>query len=260
MSGAALFPGRNYLGQNYPGFAPAGGISPTYPTTHAVYFKTTAITLTWGLVSQVNAYQLEVSTTPDFSGTLLINVAGLTVHSYSFTDTGTNDSKRWWRWRYSYDGGTSYNRWSEVGSYWVNTSGAQNINLSRNIWGLINPSPVTDKYLLQDFPLYGIVKSHLYRVRERNRLGTLLSEYITMKETIQFDYTTECYLGADGFFELRRFNEEVKTFFLATFKSTSFLTPTPNIWKVQFDSDPALSMLTSGRQDLYVGTLNFMEV
>lgn len=260
MSGAALWPGINYYGQNYPGFAPAGGVSPTYPTVHAVYFNTTAITLSWGLITNANAYQIEVSTTPDFSGTFLQNVSGLTVHSYSFTDSGVNDSKRWWRWRYSFDGGTSYNRWSEVGSYWVNTSGAESVNLARNIWGLINPNSITDRYLLQDFPLYSIVKSHLYRGRERNRLGTMISDYITMKESIQFDYTSDCYLGTDGFLELRRFNEEIKTFFLATFKSTNYLTPTPNIWKVQYDSDPALTMLIQGRQDLYVGQLNFVEV
>lgn len=260
MSAAVLIPGRNYYGQNYYGFVPPGGVSPTYPTVHAVYFKTTAITLTWGLVTNANAYQIQVSATPDFSGTLMINASGITTHQHNFTDTGTNDTKRWWRWRYSLDGGTSYSVWSEVGSYWINTGGAENVNLARNTWALINPSPVTDRYVLPDFPMYAIRQSHLYRVRERNRLGTLLSEFITLKGGVTLDYNADCYLTAEGFFQFRRFNEEVKTFFLATFKSSLLTTPTPNIWKVQFDTDPDLAMFAAGRQDLFVGTLNFMEV
>lgn len=245
---------------NYYGFAPAGGVSPTYPTNHAIYFVTTAITLKWGLITNANAYQIQVSETPDFSGTLMQNVSGITVHQHSFTDTGTNDAKRWWRWRYSLDGGTHYSRWSEVGSYWINTSGAENVTLGQNTWALINPDDVTDRNVLPDFPLYAIKQSHLYRVRERNRLGMLLSEYITLKGGIQLQYQENIYLSVDGFFELRRYNEEIKTFFLATFKNSVIQIPTPNIWKVQYESDPELTMFASGRQDLYVGTLNFMEV
>lgn len=260
MTAGILFPGRSYLGRNYLGFLPVGGVSPTYPTRHAVYFATTSIVLNWGLITNANAYQIQVASTPDFSGTLLVNAAGITVHQHEFTDTGTDDTKRWWRWRYSLDGGTSYSIWSEVGSYWLNTDGAENVDLMHNTWALINPSPVTDRTVLPDFPLYSIKQSHLYRMRERNRLGTLLTEYITLKGTVQLNYTPTIYLSASGFFEMRRFNEEVKTFFLATFKSSSLQIPTPNIWKVQFENDPELSMFASGRQDLYVGNLDFMEV
>lgn len=261
MSAAPTLYARGYYGPGtFYGFAPAGGVSPTYPTTHAIYFATASITLKWGLVTNANAYQIQVATTPDFSGTLIVNATGLTIHQHAFTDTGTNDTKRWWRWRYSFDGGTSYNAWSEVGSYWVNTGGAENVNLSIDTWGVINPSPVTDRYVLQDFPMYAIKQSHLYRVRERNRLGTLLSEYITLKGSIQLAYQATSYLSAAGFFEFRRFNEEVKTFFLGTFKRNVATGATPNIWKVQYETDPELSMLAAGRQDLYVGTLNFMEV
>lgn len=261
MSGAALWPGRNAPGQNYPGYAPAGGITPTYPTKHAIYFATTSIILKWGLVTNANAYRVEVSPTPDFSGTLTYSISGLTVHQVDFTDGGTDDTKRWWRWAYSYDGGTTYSRWSEVGSYWLNTSGAENVEISpTNTWMMINPDDVTDRYNIQDFPLYGIKQGHLFRVRERNRLGTLLSEFITLKGSIQLVYDESIYLTSQGFFEFRRFNEEAKTFFLATFKNNISNITTPNIWKVQFEEDPEMTMLAAGRQDLYVGTLNFMEV
>ncbi len=143
----------------------------------------------------------------------------------------------------------------------MNTSGAENVNLSPvDTWALINPSPVTDRYLLPDFPIYAIKQQHLYRIRERNRLGTMLSEYITQKATIQIVYNQNTYLSAQAFFEFRRFNEQVKTFFLATFKRSISTLATPNIWKVQFDTDPELAMFATGRQDLYAGTLNLTEV
>ncbi len=127
MTAAALDYSKKHYGQNWYGFAPPGGVTPTYPTQHAIYFATTSITLIWGLITNANAYQLQVSENPDFSGTLMVNQTLLTEHKYDFTDTGTNDGKRWWRWRYSLDGGTTYSQWSEVGSYWMNTNGAENV-------------------------------------------------------------------------------------------------------------------------------------
>ncbi len=242
------------------GFLPPGGLTPTYPTNHAVYFASTAIRLKWGLIPNANAYQLQVCERPDFSGTLMVNQTLLTEHQHDFTDTGTNDGKRWWRWRYSLDGGTTYSAWSEVGSYWMNTAGAENVNLSINTWALINPTLVTDRHVLPDFPMYAIRQGHIFRGRERNRLGTLISDFVTLKGAVQLQFTETAYVRPEGFFELRRFNEEVKTFFLATFKSSSLRTPTPNIWKMQFETDPELSMFVAGRQDLYVGTLDLTEV
>ncbi len=260
MSGTAILPGRGFAGQNFYGFAPLGGVTPVYPLTHAIYFITTNITLTWGLVAGANAYRIQVSSTPDFSGSLIATVSGITIHQHNFTDGGTNDTKRWWRWAASYDGGASYQPWSEVGSYWINTSGAQNVSLPRSVWGLINPSDTTDVTELHDFPIYSIKQSHLYRVRDRNRLGTLLAEYITLKGSIALVYDSSTYMDVVGFREMRRFNEVIKTFFLCTFKDNALYFPTPNIWKVQFESDPELTMLAAGRQDLYTGTLSFMEV
>lgn len=258
---AVLWPGKNYLGQNYPGIVPVGGVSLTYPTTHAVYFASRNITLKWGLITNANAYHLQVCANPDFSAPFIYDQTLLDVHKASFTDNGADDAKRYWRWRYSLDGGASYGFYSEVGSYWMNTAGTEDVNLSPvDTWALINPSPVTDRYLLPDFPLYSIAQKHLFRIRERNRLGTLLSEYITQKGTIQLVYNSSTYLTAQAFFEIRRFNEQVKTFFIATFKRSISTLATPNIWKVQFDTDPELAMFAPGRQDLFAGTLNLTEV
>lgn len=260
MSATATLPGRGAYGRNLYGFAPAGGVSPTYPTQLAIYFKTTSITLEWGLVTGATGYKLQVASTPDFSGTLLVNTTSNNGRQHIFTDSGTNDTKRWWRWAASLDSGASYLPWSEVGSYWINTGGAQNVTLPRNVWGLINPSDVTDVTELHDFPMYLTKQAHLYRVRDRNRLGTLLSEYVTLKGAIQLGYDNTTYMDVVGFREMRRFNEVIKTFFLCTFKDNAIGFPTPNIWKVQFESDPELTMLAAGRQDLYTGSLSFMEV
>lgn len=259
MSGTPILYGRGLAGQNFYGFLPVGGISPTYPTEVAVYFATASIRIEWAEVIGATLYRVEVSQTPDFSGTLLKDTT-TSDRFYEFTDLGTNNTKRWWRIRASFDAGTTYEEWSEIGSYWVNTSGAENVSLDRNTWALINLSPVTDRHVFDLFPMYAIKQRHLYRARERNRAGTMLSEYLTMKGSIQLVFDQRCFMDVADFLEFRRFNEEVKTFFLATLKDNAFHVPVPSIWKVQFETDPELTMFASGRQDLFVGTLTFEEV
>lgn len=252
--GRGLFNGYHF------GYTPAGGISPAYPITHAVFFKTTSITLAWRNPPEANLFQLQVSLTPDFTGSDVYATSVLTVNTATFTDSSTNDARRYWRWRYSADSGTTWGTWSRPASYWLNTSGAENVSLPRNSWMLINPSPVTDRYLFDIFPLYRNMPQNMYRVRDRNRLATLLSEYITSKGFIDLNFDAERWLEATEYSEVRRFNEGVRTFYLAMFHDFKLGDPVPNIWKVQFTSDPDLTMFNAGRQDMLTGTLNFEEV
>lgn len=256
MAGTPTLYGRGlYRGYVY-GYAPTGL---TYPTTHAILFHTTAIHLEWGWVTGASTCTIQVSTTPDFSGTLLINTTANGMRSHDFTDAGTNNTKRWWRWK-SNDSGTVHDHWSEVGSYWVNTGFAESIWCPRNNWKMVDPDLVTDFYMLSAFPRYVIKAQNIWRVRERNRLGTMLSESVTFKSNIILGYDDSLYMDFEQFREIRRFNEEIKTLFLITLKDNEFQYPTPNVWKVQFDTDPELSMIASGRQDLMVGSISFMEV
>lgn len=258
---ATLF-ARGLFRANHFGYVyPVDGTPPSYPLSQAIYFNNTNISLQWhntgpGLYNQ---YEVQVSLLPDFSTTILDSTS-VTDNRITFVDSGTNDARRYWRWRGSADSGANYDRWSRVGSYWLNTAGAQNVSITRNSWMLINPSPVTDKYPFSIFPIYKTIPQHQYRIRSRNRVGTLLSEYITIKASIQFSFDPTRWLTSEEFSEARRFNETVKTFYLAIFNDYNFGEPVPNIWKVQFESDPDLSMFVAGRQGLLVGNLIFMEV
>ena len=251
---AGLFNAKHF------GFTPVGGgVAPSYPVVHAVYFNTTTITLKWHNAGIYNKYELQVSLVPDFLTTIVDNIT-LVDNNATFTDSSTNDARRYWRWRGSSDGGTTWARWSRVASYWLNTSAAQSVSLARNSWMVINPSPNTDLYLFQMFPFYKTLQQHQYRIRERNRLGTIVSEYITLKGNVQMGFDESRWLKPVEFSEARRFNETIKTFFVAMFHDYEFGEPVPNIWKAQFQDDPDLSMFNAGRQDMLIGNLVFTEV
>ena len=58
---------------------------------------------------------------------------------------------------------------------------------------------------------------------------------------------------------MKRFNIEIKTFFLAA-KINNGIDDVPMIWKVQFDDNPEFEMEVPTRQDLWTGELTFIEV
>lgn len=223
-----------------------------------VFKNDTAITLDWASVSGSTNYHIQVSETPDFNGILTHEDTALVPSTVTFTDGGTNDSRRYWRWRSSADGGTTWTEWSEVGSYWLNTSGGSDISLD-NEWALINPSNVADQYILPCFPLYTVQKNLIERLKTRNRLGTLLTDYVTVKDNITLSFDQNSWITHEQMRAFYRFHTEVKTFFLATMKSNG-IDDVPNIWKVQFTGDPSLSMIAAGRQDILTGEMTLEEV
>lgn len=227
---------------------------------NAVYSNDTAITLDWADVSGANKYQIQVSVeNGDFSGSLLIDDNTLVASTKSFTDGGTDDRKRFWRWRYSTDGGTTWSEWSEVGSYWLDAGAAADVSVASNKWAMFDPNALSDIYTFPFYPKYFIFQENLYRTRERNRIGTLLSEYVTKKDTIELYFEESSFMTHEHYRAFRRFNEVVKTFFLACNK-TNEVNVVPNIWKVQFAEDPSIAMFASGRPGLLTGTVKFMEV
>lgn len=228
--------------------------------TNSVLSNDTSITLDWADVSGANKYQVQVSVDrADFGGTLMVDDNTLVASTKSFTDTGTDNLKRFWRWRYSTNAGTSWSEWSEVGSYWLLAAASADITLSSNKWSIINPSDMTDTYTLTTFPVYRVTGANIYRIQQRNRLGTLLSEYVTKKDQIELRFDPSCYMSHEQYRCFRRFHETVKTFFLAAYKSNEVDT-VPHIWKVQLVEDPQMTMIASGRQGLMTGTLTFTEV
>jgi hypothetical protein len=225
---------------------------------NSVLYIADSVTLTWAAVTTANLYHVQVSVgNPDFSGTLEKEDAALATYTTTFTDDGIDDARRYWRWRYSEDGGTTWSEWSETGSYWMNTGAANEITLSAGEWRMIDCNSVTDSYSFDLCPIDRVVFENIYRVRERNRLGTLLSEYVTNKARINLGFSG--YIIHEQYRAFIRFNQVVKTFFLACYKSNETDT-VPNIWKVQFEADPSMTMVAAGRPGLMTGSVNLMEV
>lgn len=228
--------------------------------TNSVFANDTSITLDWADVSGADRYTLQVSETPDFSGTLEQDDATLAVSTKAFTDGGTNNTKRWWRWRYSKDTGTTWSEWSDVGSYWLNTGGAGDVALAAKKWAMFDPDTVTDIYTLTDYPKHSITDMIINRFKRRNRAGTLLSEYLTTKARISFEFNDNSYMPVVQMRAFKRFNCEIKTFFLACYRNNG-TDNVPNIWKVQIEEDGLETMMVSaGREDYYTGTVVFEEV
>lgn len=225
-----------------------------------VYKNDTSITLSWNAVLSANLYQLQVSVGElDFSGTLEQDDNTLVSPTKAFTDAGLNDKKRFWRWRYSTDGGTTWSEWSEVGSYWLNTSASGDISVPVNKWMVFDENDLTDKYQFNTFPIFKIVDQALERARIRNRKMELLSEYITAKATIVCAFEDQKFVLHEQMRAMKRYNVEIKTFFLAA-RINNGQDDVPMIWLVQFDENPEFEMLVPTRQDLWEGELTFIEV
>jgi hypothetical protein len=225
---------------------------------NSVLYIADSVTLEWAAVSTANLYHVQVSVgNPDFSGVLEMEDAALATYTKTFTDDGTDDEKRFWRWRYSTDAGTTWSEWSETGSYWMNTGAANEITLTSGKWYLIDPDSVTDYYSFDLCPVDSVIHENIYRVRERNRAGTLLSEYVTTKAKIQLDFSG--YVIHEQYRAFVRFNHVIKTFFLACYKSNETDT-VQQIWKAQFEADPSMTMYSAGRPGLMMGSVSLMEV
>lgn len=224
-----------------------------------VLYNQTTIELDWATVAGANYYQIQVSLFADFRSTF-VDVSH-TDTDYSFTDSQTDDAKRYWRWRPSSSAGTDWlEPWSEVGSYWLNTDAAEEVDVPRHYWTIFDPEDTTDIYWFDLPPVYTIVPENIYRFQDRNRLGELLSEYLTTKNNIQLIFTGSQFIAHAQLNEFRRFHNSKRTFFLGTYKIGERSRPMPNIWKVEFVQDPSFTMIAPGRPDLLRGNAVLTEV
>jgi len=248
------------IGSGLFGTKPWGGYgySPTPTTSQVILFITTGITLNWTDVDEASSYQLQVSMFADFR-TTFVNDSAVSASFYSFVDGQTNDLRRYWRVR-PHNGTEYFEPWSEIGSYWVDTTATEELSLDRNQWSFADIDDTTDQYLFDMFPTYTIVPQNLNLIQERNRLGELLSEFLTIKNQIQLFFNGSQYLDHRQFNEIRRFHNVKRTFYLYAFIDGEWHRPMPHIWKVEFVEDPILTMLTAGRPDLLTGAINLQEV
>lgn len=224
-----------------------------------VLYNQRSIDLNWGTVDGANFYQLQVSLFPDFRSNF-VDVA-VSESDYQFTDAQTDDMKRYWRWRPSVSSGADWLApWSDVGHYWLDTSAAGEIEVPQHQWVMFDMDDVTDIYWFELFPLSTTVSKNIFRFQGRNRMGTLLSEFLTVKDDITLLFGGAQYISHPQLDEFERFNNTKRTFFLANYIVSKRGEPTPHIWRVEFVQDPSFTMIAAGRPDLLRGTLNFTEV
>lgn len=235
-----------------------GGATGQIPTQAVVIYNQTGITLDWSPIDTATGYFIQVSLYADFR-TTFVNTT-VTLSTYSFTDSQPNGQKRFWRWAPTIDGANRLNPWSEVGSYWLDTALSQQLVLNRNEWGIANPNDMTDQYDFVMFPTSVYTKRNIYRSQKRNRLGELLSEFLTVKGFVTLSFTGQQFLEISQFSEIERYHNDFRTFFVATFKDGQLDNPMPNVWLAQLSDDPSFTMIAAGRPDLLSGTLTFEEV
>lgn len=218
----------------------------------------TAIELEWTAISGANVYWLQVSLTPDFSD-LVYDENAVASTPHAFTDDEENDRKRYWRWSYSTDAGVTWSEWSEVSSYWLNTSASANVSLTSNRFTLINPNSVTDRFLIETLPVFSIQNQFIDKFPIRNRLGELLSEYVDIKSEIRMAFADTRLIRAESVRAIHRFNQTVKTFFVAL-KFNNGQDDIVNIWLVEMIESPLFTPVAMSRGDLFEGEILFTEV
>lgn len=224
-----------------------------------VLYNQRAISLDWGTLHGTNFYQVQVSLFPDFRSNL-VDVS-IQESDYQFTDNGVDDAKRWWRWRPSVSAGADFLApWSNVGSYWLDTTAAEEIKIPESYWAIFDKDLVTDIYFFDLAPMFTIVPRNKYRYQGRNRAGTLLSEFLTIKDDISLQFTGGQYILHQQMDEFQRFNNTKRTFYLATYSIWKHDEPMANIWKVECTDDPTFAMIAAGRPDLLRGTVTLTEV
>ncbi len=224
-----------------------------------VLYNQTTIILDWGTVPGAQFYSLQVSLYPDFRSSFIDTT--IQESDYTFTDSQVNDAKRWWRWRPSVTAGANFLQpWSEVGSYWLNTGAAQEIEMPEGYWAIFDKDNTPDIYFFDLAPQYTIIPRNIYRWQGRNRAGTLLTEFLTVKDDITLAFVGGQYVMHSQMDEFQRFNNTKRTFFLATYAIWKHGEPMANIWKVECTDDPTFTMIAAGRPDLLRGTVSLTEV
>ena len=190
----------------------------------------TTISLSWIATGTI---EVAVSKYIDFSdgtGAYSGTTTGTTV---SFTDNGGN-SKRYWRIRVN--AGSGYSPWKEINSYYLDTTAAADVALASDSWLLINAVTVTDTYTFEINPVgEQIIPENLARSSNRNLLGTLLNQFITVKAKIRLDYSRQTYIGVNGKAEFQRFYNMRDDKYLAKRSlSQDGVNYLYRIWKVDF--------------------------
>jgi hypothetical protein len=134
------------------------------------------------------------------------------------------------------------------------------IEMPKGYWALFDKDDPTDIYFLDLPPIYTIIPRNIYRFQGRNRAGTLLSEFLTVKDDIALMFQGGQYIMHAQMDEFERFNNTKRVFFLANYAIWKHGEPMPHIWKVECTDDPSFTMIAAGRPDLVRGQVTLIEV
>jgi hypothetical protein len=224
-----------------------------------VLYNQRSISLDWNTVEGAKFYQIQVSLYPDFRAPI-VDVS-IQESDYQYTDSAADNAKRYWRWRPSVSSGTDWLQpWSEVGSYWLDTSATEEIDIPQSQWALIAIDNSTDIYFFDISPIYTIIARNIYRFQGRNRAGTLLSEFLTVKDDLTLTFQGAQYIIHSHMDEFERFNNTKRTFYVANYANWKQGEPIGHIWKVECTDDPTFTMIAAGRPDIVRGQVTLIEV
>lgn len=173
----------------------------------------------------------------DFRSTLLVNDNTLASSTKAITPTG--NAKYFWRYKPKVGG--TWQPWSEVSMFIVNTSASGNV--ASTGWTFVSTSDVTDLYLLENQPITArMAPLHLWEGKKRNRKGVLKSEQYETKYTISLDLTRG-FLGDDQKAEIMRFYNAHTSFYLTTkYTNQTEIDFVYRIWDVMFSEPPQLDI------------------
>ena len=211
-------------------------------------------TLTWTAVSGANLYHAQISLKANFSSLVAEDNA---LASESYTPTiSTDDSKYYWRFRSSTDGGSTWSQWSEVYSFWYNS--AFSTTVTPTTWMLVKADDVTDTYTLGVYPKPHILPFHVNRSDRRTLSGGLLVDHVGTKDEVVLEHD-EAWISAGQRDEFMRFFNLGEVFFLLGVIDNGDQT-VEKTWKAFFSDKPEFEPLATGRNDYFRVRLPFKEV
>lgn len=222
---------------------------------NAALTNDTTPTLTWTAVTGANLYTAQISLYADFRS---VTASSAVLGSASYTPSAiTTGFKYYWRWRSSSDGGTTWGAWSEVYSFWLNSSWSTSVTPTNNSWVMVNPDDITDTYTLPIYPEHAIREPEIMRVDRRNLKGTLLTENIGVTKAMITLSHQEAYITRAHLNEFLRFYHMAEPIYLLSsiYNQTDYV---ERAWLAQME-EPSFTPLGRGRHDYYRATIPFKE-
>lgn len=225
---------------------------------NAALTNDTTPTLDWADVTGANLYHAQISLYSDFR-TIAIENNALATSTYTPASAlGTDNSKYYWRWRYSTDAGATWSVWSEKYSFWLYASFTSTV--TPTTWMFVAPTPLalSDSYTFAVYPEHQITEEQVLRAQRRILNGDMITELTAVKAKISIIHQG-AYISEAQRNEILRFMNMGAGFFLLTAINNG-TEDVEKVWKVIFSTPPQFNALAPGREDYYTTQLELEEV